>query len=325
MTIEKLILGNTNTKKNLGYIFDNPNIAPIREGIALQSEIVFLFITLDKVNKESAHKYNDFFDIDSGSFEWDSQNKQNFESLLIQQLVTNTYPCLLFSRVHDVIDNKTQPFIFCGPITYRSHHIGTANPVHLVFNVVNIDDNPSDALSNIYAWKPENFLEKKSLFSEAEKSDPIINQPKKNIHKTNVKVNDAIEARSMQVVMHYFRKKLFDVEDVSKKVEYHCDLLCSKDNIIKRVEVKGRKASDGWKAVKLSYREGELAMNQGDYDYDVDLYIVYDINIQAHESGDIIASGGKICHQSRYHPRYPRLRPTGYIYKPERSKLVFDE
>ena len=35
MTIEKLILGNTYTKKNLGYIFDNPNIAPIREGLSL--------------------------------------------------------------------------------------------------------------------------------------------------------------------------------------------------------------------------------------------------------------------------------------------------
>ena len=321
MSVEKLIIGNPYSKRELGSIFNNSNIPLIREGISLQNNNIFLFITLDKSNKEQRHQYNDFFDLERQAFEWDSQNKQDINSYLIKELVEGKYTCLLFCRVHDKIDNTTQPFIFCGPITYRSYHLNTANPVHLVFNIIE-DENPTQELQKLYTWNEKGLETSKLAFEKKPKTKPIIDNPLKNYH-TKKEIDSAIEQRAMTVAQTYYKKLGYEVTDVSEIQSYHCDLSCIKEGEEKRVEVKGRRSSDGWKKVNLTYREVELALNQGQNNYHVDLFIVFGINIDRKDN-KVHADNGKIAIKRKYVPRYPKLRPQNYVYRGNKDEFFFE-
>ena len=75
-------------------------------GITRFKNCVVLFVTLDKQNKEAAHKYHDVFLLDGKQFHWESQNS-NTPSTPHMQNIFNGYPVVLFARVKDKIKSKT--------------------------------------------------------------------------------------------------------------------------------------------------------------------------------------------------------------------------
>ena len=107
------------------------DIASSREGLIYLNDrkIVLLFVTLEKVDANSEHPYNDWFDGDT--FHWDSQNQQNIDSPRIRQMVLGTLEPQLFVRVRAKIRGETQPFVFAGRLEYIDHNLETSNPVHI--------------------------------------------------------------------------------------------------------------------------------------------------------------------------------------------------
>jgi len=150
-----LKIGHGYNKKELAELINEPKAARLQTGLLYcdNQNSTFLFVTLDKNKKEEQLHYNDFFDGDY--FQWDSQNRQSFDSLRIQAMYTNKINVYLMARVSDKLKGRTQPFIYCGQLEYFSHDESTNNPVHVTFTCLDIQfDNPNDELKTLYNWKP---------------------------------------------------------------------------------------------------------------------------------------------------------------------------
>jgi len=154
-SISNLKIGNGYNKKELAELINEPKASGLQTGLLYcdNQNSTFLFVTLDKNKKEKQLHYNDFFDGDY--FEWDSQNRQSFNSERIQAMYTNKVNVYLMARVSDKFKGRTQPFIYCGQLEYFSHDESTNNPVHLTFTCLDYQfDNPNDELKSLYNWKP---------------------------------------------------------------------------------------------------------------------------------------------------------------------------
>lgn len=322
MSIENLILGNEYTKKDLAEIFNEPNIEHVKQGISYQKAGTFLWPNLEQGFQNN--RYMNVFDIEREIYEWDSQDSQDINDPRIQALVNKEMPCLLFARL-----KPDRPYVYCGHISYRQHQLHTHHPVHLCFNLLEIDDDPRKALQELYDWKPADWKQHRKKWDEAPKSKPIFRDSKDESYKKSVNDNKrATEIRAMKVVKDYFEDRGYDVKDVSHIPEpYHCDFLCVKDNDIRRIEVKGRKAFDGWKRIDLKPHEVSITDNDG-LSYECDLFIVYDIHhkIEKINGEDFFRGhGGKLCIQRKYKPKEPYLQPTGYYYMPRWEECEFPE
>ena len=320
MSIEKLVLGNEYTKKKLATIFNESNIEFVSSGISYQEAGIFLWPNLEQ-NFQN-FRYNNVFDLERGTYEWDSQDTQDIDHPKIQELVNNQVPCLLFARM-----KPDRPYVYCGLITYREYLKHTHNPVHLSFNLLEIDDDPTKPLQDLYEWKPKDWKFKRNEWDYSPKSQPIWRDSKDESYKKSVKkVNDALEIRSMAVVKRNFEDRGYVVKDVHHIPEpYHCDFLCTKGKDIRRVEVKGKKSSEGWKKIKLTYHEVEITKNQG-LDYKCDLYILYDIQIMSETVNDeqvYRGVDGKLCVYEDYKPEKPHLRAIEYSFKPQWDNCKF--
>ena len=156
MTVyEKLKLGQKYTKKGLAELFDENGLLTVREGVfsCKNSDSYFLFVDLEKEGKADRFHFNDFFE--GEFFHWDSQTTQHLDSPKIQRVVSGELETFLFVRTTQKVKGKTQPFIYCGRVIYSDHEVGTAKPVHLIFQNMDYDDfteNPE--LHAIYEWKP---------------------------------------------------------------------------------------------------------------------------------------------------------------------------
>jgi len=141
---------------NLPEILDEPTLRTVREGIFYCRNTpgaVLLFVDLVKDDKEQRFHFNDYFE--GEFFHWDSQPSQHLETPRIGQIVSGQSTPLLFARIHQRVKGKTQPFIYCGRLTFHEHDPGSARPVHLVFQSVDYDDYTHvDALQDIYLWEP---------------------------------------------------------------------------------------------------------------------------------------------------------------------------
>jgi Domain of unknown function (DUF3427) len=82
---------------------------------------MLLFMTLDKKEKPEAHRYNDGFESPL-VFRWQSQNRTAMASPAgyrieaHQELGISVH---LFVRPKAKIRSVTEPFLYCGPITFR--------------------------------------------------------------------------------------------------------------------------------------------------------------------------------------------------------------
>lgn len=154
--IEKLILGNSYSKKDLSLIFDEKGLLSSREGIFSSKTLnsYLFFVDLVKEGKEDRFHFNDYFDGDI--FHWDSQTTQHINTPRIQKIVNKELPILLFTRVHPKIKSQTQPFVFCGRLEYIEHDENTTRPIHIVYQSLDYDETTQNKnLNDIYNWKPE--------------------------------------------------------------------------------------------------------------------------------------------------------------------------
>ncbi len=154
MSFEKLIIGSKYSKKDLSKIFDNPNISLVREGIYnLKTPESFFFVDLEKGGKDERFHFDDYFE--GEYFHWDSQPDQHINSPKIKEIVLGERVPHLFVRIVPKIKSVTQPFIYCGRLTYQYHEGGTSKSIHIVFkNIDFVDDSENPELLQIYFWKP---------------------------------------------------------------------------------------------------------------------------------------------------------------------------
>ena len=183
MNIKGLEIGGNYTKSELSDIFENPNIKLVREGIYNQSEeLTFYFVDLVKEGKEDRFHFNDFFEGDY--FHWDSQTTQHINSPKIQEVINGHRTPLLFVRVYSKIKSKTQPYIYCGRLKYIDYDQDTTNPVHIIFqNIDYQDDTLNEDLFEVYTWKPQKVG--KSTGVRQSKTGIISSERKTNYRKPN--------------------------------------------------------------------------------------------------------------------------------------------
>jgi len=151
-------LGELITKKELGKSLNEKELATNNRIAGFyrctQSTMDFIFVNLNKDNAKQEHKFNDYFDGDV--FHWDSQPRQSIQVPTIQAIVKGERQVHLFTRVFNKVKGVTQPFVYCGPLTYADYDENTRNPVHLIFSVDRILDDARDdhPIREIYDWKP---------------------------------------------------------------------------------------------------------------------------------------------------------------------------
>ena len=152
---KNLKIGKGYNKKELASIINEPKASGLQTGLLYceNQNATFLFVTLNKNKKEKQLHYNDFFDGDY--FEWDSQNSQSFESGRIQNIYANEVKVYLMARILDKFKGKTQPFIYCGELSYYSHDILSNKPVHITFKCKDFKyETLNEELKLLYNWKP---------------------------------------------------------------------------------------------------------------------------------------------------------------------------
>src|SRR5262249_17536296 len=81
---------------------------------------VFLFVTLDKEGRAAAHRYWDEFD--GPLFYWDSQASNTAQTPKIQRLTDPREEVHLFARIKEKARGKTQPFFYCGRLTFQDSY-----------------------------------------------------------------------------------------------------------------------------------------------------------------------------------------------------------
>ena len=153
-----LELGSLITKKELGVQLNEKELATNNRIAGFyrctESAKDFLFVNLNKDNAKEEHKFNDYFD--GELFHWDSQPRQSIHVPTIQAIVKGQRKAHLFARVFNKRKGITQPFVYCGPLTFLDYDRDTKNPVHLIFAVDDVYDSADSdhPILELYNWKP---------------------------------------------------------------------------------------------------------------------------------------------------------------------------
>lgn len=96
-----------------------------------------LLVTLNKQGKAEDHRYLDHW-IDDSSFHWQSQNATTPDGKRGREIIEHVKRGItlhLFVRDTKLNAGKAAPFVYHGPVTYRSHS-GSA-PMSVTFDVLN--------------------------------------------------------------------------------------------------------------------------------------------------------------------------------------------
>lgn len=109
--------------------------------------------------------------------------------------------------MHQKINNKTQPFVFCGRLEYVEYERDTANPVHIIFrNIDYVDDTENEDLLEVYKWKPGQIG--KSTKSKISKKGGVSDKQKSNYKKpTETKRQGLVTSRAGQ---GYYRSMVLE-------------------------------------------------------------------------------------------------------------------
>ena len=203
----KLTVGEKYSKKDLSTLLDQPNISLVREGIynLKNSKSSLFFVDLEKKGKETRFHFDDFFEGDF--FHWDSQNKQHINTPGIQKIVKGQTSTHLFVRIHSKIKNITNEFTYCGRLIYDSYDPNTSNPVHIIFQNEDYDDNTlNDRLIDIYLWTPSKHGKKTT--TSISKKGVVSKRRKRKYVKPNK--TERIGLVTSRVGQGYYRQQILD-------------------------------------------------------------------------------------------------------------------
>ena len=262
---------------------------------------VFRYIRKKYKNREE-YAYNDYFDGDL--FSWESQNRQNQESPLIKAIINEEMQPLLFVRINDRVRGVTQPFVYCGRLSYMAHAGG--NPVEFWFVCVDYEKEPSGSLAAIYQWKPSRLRLSRPV-DIAAVSLPTIRRGRGQGRQLDPVRRRKIEEYAMQRAIAHYISLGYTVQDTSASKPY--DLVCRLGGNERRVEVKGT-IGEGL-SVDVTAREVFAARRDG---VRTDLFIVYLIDFLAEDSL-LSCSGGCIRLIPDWIPSDHDLEPVAYRYE----------
>lgn len=129
-------------------------------GVSRFQNVVVLFVTMNKEAKNEQHKYQDTFLLDGKLFQWESQNANTLETPHIKKIIDKE-DVILFARVEQKINGKTQPFSYLGQISCNSFNNKQKNiPLKFVFDVLNYEKIYKNELVNsIFLWNSNTELE----------------------------------------------------------------------------------------------------------------------------------------------------------------------
>lgn len=294
-------LGSPYTRSSISEYLNDPRVKKSREGIISVGNSILLFVTLDKTKQANTKlQYNDFFE--GNLFHWDSQTTQSINTPRIQKIANKQSEVLLFTRILEKNKSKTNPFIYCGMLSFKSYDKATSKPVHIIFDCLNYVDEPNAALAKIYDWSPGKDKPRTANYEG-------VNQKAKSVKRSSsasqgyardqaAKV--ATELLAMKTAIDYYKKLGYEVIDTSANESF--DLLCAKDNDVIKVEVKG--TSSLGKQVLVTANEVKEARMSG---IKTDLFILHSIFVV-----DSKASGGVINRIQNWNPSDESLIPTMY-------------
>ena len=204
---ETLELGSKYSKRELAALLDEDGLLTVREGVfsCKNSDSYFLFVDLEKEGKEDRFHFNDYFE--GEYFHWDSQTTQHINSPKIRSLINRELQIYLFVRINQKIKGHTQPFSYCGRVTYLEYDPKTEKPVHIVFQNIDYDDfTENEELIDIYLWKPE----KAGMTSGATITKKGIVSPKRKTSYTKPTKTERKGLVTSRVGQGYFRNQLID-------------------------------------------------------------------------------------------------------------------
>jgi len=275
-------------------------------GITRFKNCVVLFVTLDKQDKEDAHKYFDTFLLNGKQFHWESQNS-NTPATPHMKMIFNHKPVILFARVEQKIKGKTEPFIYVGQLSYVEYDYSVDNkdiPVEVIFDVTDYQVNANSDLSAIYHWESE---------EEREIRDTSAPDLLKKVRSSgqgrmvDAKKKKAIELHAMKVAREYYEHLGFIVMDTSSNCPY--DLECFQDDKFRRVEVKGTMS----KGDNVYVTSGEVIDAMSD-ECETDLFIVCNIKVKMPKTDQYDTSGNDIKVTENWKPEDKHLEPKTYKY-----------
>jgi superfamily II DNA or RNA helicase/diadenosine tetraphosphate (Ap4A) HIT family hydrolase len=92
-----------------------------QSGVVSRPGLILLFVTLDKTGMQEAHRYTDTF-LSPDEFRWQSQNRTRRDSPAGRAISGHTASGTtvhLFVRPAPKLGRTTQPFVYCGPLTFE--------------------------------------------------------------------------------------------------------------------------------------------------------------------------------------------------------------
>ena len=291
-----LSLGAKYKRSDLLTILNIQNVFPT--GIREFNNCIFFYVTLDKSNKPTDHKYNDYFE--SQLFFWESQKQQDSNSPVLQKIINNELVPYLFVRI-----NENDFFTYLGSLSFISYDEETSNPVQFSFETLNFSEmklEPSHEfnINKILGHYPGEKGTRKE-FKEKSKRKAISNSQG---YESDPEIKKAVEMRAMNAAIDYYKSKDYTVEDVSgEKIGY--DIRCTFHGEELRVEIKGTRSNGN--EVLLTKNEVINAKN-----FNTSLFILHSITIDKETK---IASGGIHKIIDDWIPDENHLIPLTYKYK----------
>lgn len=313
VALEDLVVGGAYTRSDIDEAIGSNRVALSREGPIYFPELqcAFLFVTLVKSGRAEGLHYNDWFENDF--FHWDSQNTQHIDTPRIKQITSGDLEPHLLVRVVQMVKGKTQPYVYAGRLQFATHDESTHNPVHIVWECLDYQDEPNAALKAVYHWSPYAA----GAPPERESVAPSVSKRRARgqAFLQDAALKRKIELHAMEVAVRWYEGQGYIVTDTSAFESF--DLECQLDGPGRtRVEVKGTSGSAD--TVFLTDNEVRAARSDG---IPTDLFIVSDIEIAGGPSEGWAVQGGRGARIEGWIPEEDRLQPVQYRYSVPTSKL----
>ena len=179
---DKLKLGKEYTMREIGEIFNYPDLENYHHGSKFLEGKILLFLRLDKTeygklpetfpnNKEEAqahvYDYFDCFDVNKYEFYWEPPLNDHDD--IYGKFKSNNFPCHLFVTEYYQRDGKTKnELVYCGRIRYKNEAMRRRGKIFIA-HMYDVAPEPSESLKKLYEWRPENYPRIKKEFKERER------------------------------------------------------------------------------------------------------------------------------------------------------------